>query len=122
MSPVPTEVGLLTSLIELKLGRNRLSGPIPSEIGQLTRLAELLLEYNKLTGLVPGEIGNLQALTYLSLVNNDGLTGDLENTHLCALNELESFGADCATGCTCCTDPNSQPNICQEEPTAVPSS
>jgi hypothetical protein len=45
---------------------------------------------------IPEEIGNLEALTYLSLVFNDGLTGGLENTPLCA---LESFRADCATGC-----------------------
>ena len=38
---IPTEVGLLTTLIALDLRRNKFEGSIPSELGLLTSLKTL---------------------------------------------------------------------------------
>nr|KAJ3423005.1 hypothetical protein HK105_004522 [Polyrhizophydium stewartii] len=46
-----------------------LTGPIPSEIGKLTQLMELRMSKNKLTSLPP-EIGNVTRLTYLYVMRN----------------------------------------------------
>lgn len=105
---IPTEIGRLTSLSKLILAQNSLTGSIPSEIGRLTMLTELILVSNQLNGLIPQQIGdNLKALTSLRLEDNNGLFG-LVNTPLC-LQNLVLFGADYNTGCPCCTDFNSKP-------------
>lgn len=50
---IPSEIGSLTTLIELDLGGNSLSGSIPSQVGSLTSLTVLDLANNLLTGLRP---------------------------------------------------------------------
>ena len=56
---VPAEIGQLTSLERLGLGRNHLT-IVPAEIGQLTSLAGLYLSRNRLTS-VPAAIRELRA-------------------------------------------------------------
>ena len=46
----------------LFLFNNRLSGSLPSEIGNLTKLENLRVEENALTGMLPIELGDLTKL------------------------------------------------------------
>lgn len=65
-----------TSINQLNLSNNQLTGEIPSNIGNITNLNDLRLWTNKLTGSIPTSIGNLSNLTYLSIQNNQ-LTGSM---------------------------------------------
>ena len=75
---IPSEIGNLTKLRELRLYGNQLTGSIPQEIGQLTSLQSLWLHDNKLTGAVPPGIFNLTRLTSLRLSGNN-LSGPFPN-------------------------------------------
>ena len=68
--PIPPELGDLTDLTELYLGKNSLSGPIPPELGNLGKLTRLNLTDNDLSGPIPPELGNLANLTELYLRGN----------------------------------------------------
>ncbi len=113
---LPTEIGDLTSLYELDLSGNQLSGllstaishlgglnltylnlaenlftgPIPVEIGAFTTLSSLTLASNPLSGSIPPEIGDLTNLGYLNLYDNQ-LTGSLP-PELGSLTNLVSLG------------------------------
>ena len=58
----------------LLLGDNQLSGEIPTQLGDLANLAQLRLEGNQLSGAIPAELGRLANLTLLYLSGNQ-LTG-----------------------------------------------
>lgn len=99
---LPAEIGDLTSLYELDLSGNQLSGllstaishlsglnltylnlaenlftgPIPAEIGDFTALSSLTLASNPLSGSIPPEIGSLTNMGYLNLYASQ-LTGTL---------------------------------------------
>lgn len=76
--PIPSEIGLLTSLTRLHLTSNDWTGTIPSEIGMLTNLASLrILNGRQLTGTIPSEIGSLTSLTSLRIGRNPGLTSTI---------------------------------------------
>ena len=109
--PLPTDLGLLTELEVLYLGRNSLTGTIPPELGNLTKLKRLELNNNdlseglptdlgllteleflnlgenSLTGTIPSELGNLTKLTWLQLLVND-LSGPIPS-ELGRLTELK---------------------------------
>ena len=72
--PIPSELGKLSLLTRLDLENNDLSGPIPSQLGGMSDLRVLLLGDNNLSGRVPAQLGNLGKLSYLRIRNND-LTG-----------------------------------------------
>ena len=72
---LPSEIGKLTRLKELKADHNRFTG-IPAEIGRLSQLATIDFSYNSLTGL-PHELGELSALRVLDLRGNDIARVDL---------------------------------------------
>jgi len=68
---LPSEIGLLTSLQQLKFQFNDLmTGSIPSEVGSMTSLKRILLMNSKLTGSIPTEIGLLPSLYNLWLNDN----------------------------------------------------
>ena len=73
---LPPELGNLTSLTRLALGRNQLAGHIPPELGNLVNLEAMILSKNQLTGEIPSTLGNLQDLTALDLSDN-GHCGEL---------------------------------------------
>ena len=54
---VPSEIGLLTHVLELKFSLNSLTGTLPSEIGNLSKLRYLSLWKNSLSGTIPTEVG-----------------------------------------------------------------
>ena len=57
---IPTQLGLLTRLRILKISGNpSLSGTIPTQLGLLTNLQQLDLSYNNLNGTVPTELSQL---------------------------------------------------------------
>jgi hypothetical protein len=47
VAPLPTEIGLLSSLQILKIGFNKISGTIPTEIGQLRAITEFRILANE---------------------------------------------------------------------------
>jgi hypothetical protein len=61
LGSLPTELGLLTKLGTLKVGKVRFSGTIPTELG-LTDIFELNLDSARFTGTLPTELGNLDIL------------------------------------------------------------
>ena len=68
---IPPELGTLTNLKRLQLGKNGLSGAVPPELGNLISLEELYINNNLLTGPVPAELGNLHKLRILDLSHNE---------------------------------------------------
>ena len=84
---LPPELGLLTGLTKLDLGRNALYGPIPAELGSLRGLEDLNIQSNHLFGPIPPELSELKKLTNLILSGN-GLTGPIP-LELGGLAELE---------------------------------
>ena len=86
---IPSELGSLTKLQRLGLGRNQLTGGIPTELGNLSNLHVLILRSNRLTGEIPAELGNLSNLEMLSLWGNR-LTGEIP-TELEQLSNLRTL-------------------------------
>ena len=74
--PIPEELANLLQLRELSLIRNGFTGGIPPELGALTSLTVLLLSDNKLTGEIPPELGEMPKLTILLLAQNR-LSGEI---------------------------------------------
>jgi len=61
-SSLPSEIGLLTSLIVMAMFDNALASALPSEVGGLSELRSLLLTNNSLSTTIPSEIGMLEQL------------------------------------------------------------
>jgi hypothetical protein len=103
---VPTEIGLLSELVDLQLGglldllvpNNKLTGQIPSELGGISTLQYLNLQYNALNGTLPTELGRLQGLLTLDIDYNE-LSGSLPSQlgNLSSLNHLD-LGINKLTG------------------------
>ncbi|PWZ55895.1 Receptor-like protein kinase HAIKU2 [Zea mays] len=83
---VPAWFGNMTSLTDLELSGNFLTGRIPESLARLTNLRFLELYYNELEGGVPAELANLTQLTDIDLSENR-LTGPIPES-LCALRGL----------------------------------
>ena len=60
---IPTTIGQLTDLYDLRLQNMGISGSIPSELGLLSGLSTLRLQGNNLEGSVPGELCSLRGVT-----------------------------------------------------------
>ncbi|TYG82060.1 hypothetical protein ES288_D01G056600v1 [Gossypium darwinii] len=67
---IPSEIGNLSHLINLELGRNKLIGQIPTTVGGLEELQSLSFEDNKLEGSIPSELCHLNKLAFLFFANN----------------------------------------------------
>mmetsp|Transcript_2173 Transcript_2173/g.5561 ORF Transcript_2173/g.5561 Transcript_2173/m.5561 type:complete len:332 (+) Transcript_2173:101-1096(+) len=57
VTPVPTEVGLMRSLRTMYWWGNALTGPLPTEVGLMTSLTLMGLDINSIMGAVPTEVG-----------------------------------------------------------------
>ncbi|KAJ1266617.1 hypothetical protein BS78_08G166200 [Paspalum vaginatum] len=80
---IPPWFGNMTSLTDLELSGNFLTGRIPASLARLAGLEFLELYYNELEGEVPAELGNLTRLADIDLSENR-LTGGIPEA-LCAL-------------------------------------
>jgi Leucine-rich repeat (LRR) protein len=89
---IPKEIGNLTNIYNLNLGRNLLTGFIPTEISNLTKFQSLNLDGNLLTGPIPIGIGILTSLTDLNLRNNK-LSGSIP-IEICNLINLTKLALD----------------------------
>lgn len=71
---IPSELGLLTTLKAIDIGRNDVAGSIPTELCNLGSLQLFSAIYNRIEGKIPECIGNTKNLTklYLSSNNLDG--------------------------------------------------
>jgi len=77
---IPSEIGNLRSLTNLRLSNNDLSGSIPNSIwNNLLKLRVLYLSSNRLNGTIPSTIGNLVELDVLTLANNQ-ISGTIPST------------------------------------------
>ncbi len=70
-STLPTTLGLLTLLTDLRLFQNSIDGPLISELGRLTRLQALGLGAMRLRGAIPTSFAALSQLTGIDLNFND---------------------------------------------------
>ena len=69
-SKIPSEIGLLTQLMNLDFGMITLTSTIPSEIGLLTQLTNLDFGTSALASTIPSEIGLLKHLETIRFSNN----------------------------------------------------
>jgi hypothetical protein len=68
--PLPSDLGGLSRLQELRLAGSGYSGPIPEAFGQLSSLTTLSLQDNNLTGPIPAALSRLRGMYHLNLSNN----------------------------------------------------
>ncbi len=73
LTKMPSEILAMTSVQQLDLSNNALTGALPAEIRHLSNLQVLNISNNKMTGL-PAELGQLSKLRILNASNNQ-LTG-----------------------------------------------
>jgi Leucine-rich repeat (LRR) protein len=96
-----------TSLIELRLNENKLTGTLPAELGLLHSLEVLDLMGNLLSGTIPSALGSLENIKELILSGNSFIgTVPVE---LCSLMESNNAKVEidcdlvaCDCGCACC--------------------
>jgi hypothetical protein len=66
-----SQIGLLTSLVNIQLSSNDLSGSLPSQIGLLSKMTSTFeLFSNRFIGSLPSQIGQLTLLTKILLYSN----------------------------------------------------
>jgi len=98
VGPLPSELGVLSNLIELQLYDNSLYGNIPNGLGGMSSLQYFYMHRNQLTGSIPSDFGNLSSLTrlYLSDNNISGVIpssfGDLTNLQYLYLHHNQLTG------------------------------
>ncbi|KAL3735374.1 hypothetical protein ACJRO7_024498 [Eucalyptus globulus] len=73
---LPSQVGLLTNLVELDLSYNKLTGPIPSSMSKCLLLGRLSLAVNSFHGEIPLALVTLRGLQELDISHND-LSGEI---------------------------------------------
>ncbi|GJN21139.1 hypothetical protein PR202_gb08590 [Eleusine coracana subsp. coracana] len=76
VGPIPNEVGMLISIVELHLDNNKFFGSMPLGIGNLSRLQRLTLSYNNLSSSIPYSLWHLDNFIQLDLSHNS-LSGKL---------------------------------------------
>ncbi len=75
---IPSELGRLSFLRTLYLGRNNLVGTIPTELGMIKPIASISLQHNQLTGEIPQhDLYRIPTLRFLQLEGNP-LTGKID--------------------------------------------
>ena len=99
-----------TTMQEIILARNRLTGTLPSCLADLSALQDFSVKDNLMSGTIPTELGEIQGLQTLHLAGNE-LSGKVPST-VCNLaeNDLYEVSADCLNilsenyvQCSCCS-------------------
>ncbi|KAF7045858.1 hypothetical protein CFC21_054921 [Triticum aestivum] len=87
--PAGSLSNLSTSLYDLELGANKITGSIPEDISNLVNLRNLDMSHNFFTGSLPSSLGRLQNLARLYVIGNN-LTGPVPSTigNLTGLSDL----------------------------------
>ncbi|ESQ52943.1 hypothetical protein EUTSA_v10017834mg [Eutrema salsugineum] len=83
---IPSELGLLDSLIRLDLSHNNFSKPVPARLFEATKLRFIDLSHNSLVGPIPAQIKSMKSLNHLDFSSNR-LNGSLPDS----LPELRSL-------------------------------
>ncbi|KAK9178998.1 hypothetical protein WN943_028192 [Citrus x changshan-huyou] len=91
---IPDELWNLTSLFNLNLGQNYLTGPLSPSVGNLTAMQYLNLAINALSGELPKELGQLTELLILGIGANN-FSGPLPS-ELGSLSKLQELYIDSA--------------------------
>ena len=131
--PIPSEIGLITSLVSLDISNNQLTGNIPSEIGLLDDIRTIALQNNRLDGAIPIQFSFLANLEELFLQKNL-LTGGVPNS-LCSstFSSIQTVSSDCLPEtngdkesevvCNCCNICCDVNDVCRDlDVTSFPSS
>ncbi|KAL7178822.1 hypothetical protein ACSBR1_042220 [Camellia fascicularis] len=87
---LPNSLGHLKCLRSLVLKENLISGPVPKTVEKLSLLKELDFSYNEMNGSIPASLGKLMELTRLQLYQNSW-EGVLTQNHLEGLMKLKYF-------------------------------
>ena len=82
----------------LEIAGNSFSGAVPSEVGKLTSLLEIDAEENSFTGTLPLELEMLSKLSVFNFHRNGKMSGTLPGG-LCAVFHERASYEDCA----CCS-------------------
>ena len=77
---LPSQMGKMAELTQLKIDHNQLKGSLIGEVRQMAKLQTLDVSYNNMTGM-PAEIGQLHSLQTLDYSHNQitGLPDELSN-------------------------------------------
>jgi hypothetical protein len=70
LGQLPSEVGLLTDLIDLRLSHQMITGTVPTELKSCMFLEMLYLDNNLLEGSLPSLIGSISLVRDLQLYQN----------------------------------------------------
>nr|GMC51630.1 probable LRR receptor-like serine/threonine-protein kinase At1g56140 isoform X2 [Ipomoea batatas] len=89
--PIPDELWNLTSINDLSLGINALSGELPKELGFLTEIISFAIGGNNFSGPLPSGLGNWKRLTQIYM-DASGVSGAIPPTFANLLN-LEALWA-----------------------------
>lgn len=90
-----------SQLMALVLTESRLSGTMPTELGLLTKLTDLKVAHTYMTGTIPSELGRLNMLAH-GWFHGTQLTGSLPS-ELCTLPAVQlDWRISCAIECSCC--------------------
>jgi len=89
---IPEEIGLLSKLTTLEVGRDMVSGTIPFSLYGLVNLQELYLKQNKMSGTISEAIGALKHLKKLDLTESK-FSGELPGS-ISHLRQLQQFNIE----------------------------
>ncbi|XP_038905806.1 putative receptor-like protein kinase At3g47110 [Benincasa hispida] len=89
---LPSSLGNLTYLVEVRLGDNNFHGRIPQEFGLLLQLRYLNLSHNNFGGEIPTNISHCTQLVVLAM-NSNGLVGQIPH-QLFTLTKLSQLRFD----------------------------
>ena len=85
---LPTSIGAMVSLTDLRLNGNRFYSSIPSEIGNLQSLEEMYMQQNTFSGSLPSEMSKLTSLREMQLYDNR-ISGEIPSDMFSSMAQLE---------------------------------